>query len=188
MSGTPSLEVLARFLPGPVELTERVIYRLGSTAPSTIRAYLADWTDFRGWCTTHQLAALPASATTVTGYIAYLASLTDETGTPAVAYATLQRRTSAIAYAHHLADLPSPTQVPIVGDALRFWAHQRGTAPEGKAKPLTTRLLRQVVEALPPTRAGARNRALLLIGFAGALRRSEIPHSSTPTSSRSTRA
>ncbi len=174
MSGTPDLGVLARFLPGPVSLTERAIYRLGSTAPSTIRAYLADWTDFRSWCTTHHHTPLPGAATTVTGYIAYLASLTDETGTPTVASATLQRRTAAIAYAHDLADLPSPTAEPIVGDALRFWAHQRGTAPERKAKPLTTRLLRQVVEAIPPSRAGARNRALLLIGFAGALRRSEV--------------
>ena len=48
-----------------------------------------------------------------------------------------------------------------------------GTAPD-KASPLTVDLLRRTIDALPPGLAGTRDRALLLVGFAGALRRSEL--------------
>jgi integrase len=173
-TGAGVADAFAAFGLDPDQLTERALYRLGRTAPSTLRAYRSDWADFRDWCASRRLTARPAEPATITGYLAYLATLVDDDGAPAVAHATLERRVAAIAYSHGLAAAVTPTGDPIVRDALEFWAHQLGTGTREKAKPLTTRLLRQVVEHQPASRAGARNRALLLIGFAAALRRSEL--------------
>lgn len=93
---------------------------------------------------------LRAEPSTVTGYLAFLAGLLDDDGAHAVAHATLERRVAAIGFVHALADVDSPTREPLVRDALGFWARQLGTAPGGQAKPLTTRLLRQTIQHLPP--------------------------------------
>lgn len=86
---------------------------------------------------------------------------------------TISRRMVAIAEAHREAGVPSPTEdagVRAIWDGIR---RGHGTATRGAA-PLTADLLWQVVEALPDNVAGRRDRALLLVGFAGALRRSEL--------------
>jgi integrase len=174
-SETVDLVPIDRFNLRPELLNERAVYRLGRLAPATLTAYTADWADYSAWCRTQQIPARTTDPATVTGYLAYLASLLDDQGNPAVAHATLERRVAAIAFGHAIADLPSPTAEPIVRDALAFWAHQLGTNPRRQpAKAFTTRQLRQLVEHQPPTRAGDRNRALLLVGFAAALRRSEL--------------
>jgi integrase len=99
----------------------------------------------------------------------YLAHL----GRLARASSTISRRLFAIAEAHREAGLPSPTEDTAVK---AIWARIRsshGTSPQGTT-PLSAGVLRQVVEALPGDVSGVRDRAILLVGFAGALRRSEL--------------
>src|SRR5436190_21554885 len=71
-------------------------------APATRAAYRSDFTDFRVWCLSKSVDALPASPDTMAAYLAHEA----ESG---LAASTITRRCAAIRYAHRLADLEPPT-------------------------------------------------------------------------------
>jgi len=87
--------------------------------------------------------------------------------------ATIDRRLSSIGYYHKQARHGLPTKDPEVERTMRGIRRVKGIAPKGKA-PILTPLLRQMVVALPDDLSGLRDKAILLIGFAGAFRRSEI--------------
>jgi integrase len=113
------------------------------------------------------MAALPASAETVALYLTSLAA----THKPA----TMTRRLTAITKAHQIAGHASPAtmQQPAVSETLKGIRRTLGTAQKVKA-PLLTADIRRMVNALPDSLAGCRDRALLLLGFAGGFRRSEL--------------
>ncbi len=140
-------------------------YARESRASNTRRAYRADWADFTAWCGVHGRTALPASPETLVLY------LSDRAAT--LKTLTLQRRLTAISQAHKAADLDTPTADRAVRQIMTGIRRQNGTAQAGKA-PAVTREIRAMVEHLPPTLHGQRDRALLLLGFAGAFRRSEL--------------
>ena len=79
----------------------------------------------------------------------------------------------AISQAHKMANYDSPTSNAAVRETLKGYKRQVGTAPNQKA-PLTVEHLRRMLESLPNSLIGSRDRALLLLGFAGGFRRSEI--------------
>jgi integrase len=87
--------------------------------------------------------------------------------------ATLTRRAAAISVRHGEAGLASPTQDPRVRTILSGIRRTHGTA-QHKATPATIGDIRRMVAHLPTNVSGRRDAALLLLGFAGALRRSEI--------------
>jgi site-specific recombinase XerD len=136
-------------------------------APSTLRAYRSDWEHFSRWCEQHTLCPLPASPQTVALYLAALAA-THRPG-------TMTRRLTAITKAHQIAGHPSPAtmQQPAVSETLKGIRRTLGTAQQTKA-PLLTADVKRMVKALPNNLAGRRDRALLLLGFAGGFRRSEL--------------
>lgn len=133
-------------------------------AANTLRAYRSDWREFSAWAAWRQVEALPATPETVALYLTDLAE--------AAKTSTIARRLAAIAQAHRAAGVPSPTDNPSVKAVWAGIRRVHGTAVNGAA-PLTVGLLRRVVDALPDGLAGLRDRVLLLIGFAGAFRRSE---------------
>lgn len=134
-------------------------------AQNTRRAYASDWQAFAGWCAAAQLQAMPAAPETVGLYLAAQA----ETLRPG----TLGRRLVAIAAAHRAAGHQLDTRHRAIRETLAGIKRQHGTAQQGKA-PAVVAEIRRMVEAQPETLAGTRNRAILLLGFAGAFRRSEI--------------
>jgi len=137
-----------------------------SRATNTQRAYRADWADFSAWCAGHGQPALPATPQTVLLY------LTDAAQRCKVS--TLQRRLTTISQAHKAERHPSPTGDPAVRAVWAGIKRTKGTAQHGKTAAVTEDL-RRMVRALPQTSTiGRRNRALLLLGFAGAFRRSEL--------------
>ena len=140
-------------------------YARKATAPATLRAYRADWEHYAQWCAATGLAPVPAAPATVGAYLASLA----ETHAPA----TIRRRLAAIGKMHRFNDLPwNPAHRDIQGPlqgVLR--AHGR---PAQKAAALTIDMLRRLVATCDCGNRGRRDRALLLIGFAAALRRSEL--------------
>lgn len=142
-------------------------YVRAAKAPSTLRAYRSDWEHFRRWCDQHEFNSLPASAETVALYLTALST----THRPV----TMTRRLTAITKAHQIAGHSSPAtmQQPIVSETLKGIRRTLGTAQQTKA-PLLTADIRCMVEALPETPSGCRDRALLLLGFAGGFRRSEL--------------
>jgi integrase len=136
-----------------------------ATAPATLRAYKADWTHFAAWCAAHGFVAVPAAPAVVGAYLASLAASHAPT--------TIRRRLSALGKMHRFNDLPwNPAHRDIQGPlqgALR--ANGR---PVQKAAAVTLPMLRQILATCDESARGRRDRALLLFGFAGALRRSEL--------------
>jgi integrase len=100
---------------------------------------------------------------------AYLAHEAERGSAPS----TITRRCAAIRYAHRLADLEPPTASEHVRATLRGIRHAIGVAPDRKA-PLLAEQARAMADAVPANLKGLRDRALLLLGFAGAFRRSEV--------------
>lgn len=140
-------------------------YVAAAKAANTPRAYRSDWREFTTWAAHRSLCPLPASPETLALYLTDLAGVAKTS--------TIARRLAAIAEAHRTAGAPSPTDNAAVKAVWAGIRRVHGTATDA-ATPLTVPLLRRVVEALPQDLAGQRDRALLLVGFAGALRRSEL--------------
>ena len=91
------------------------------------------------------------------------------------AASTIQRRLAAIGQVHQLAGhVPPPTADWEVRQVIQGIRRSLGTAPAQKEAVLTPTLRRLVASCDPKTRVGARDRALLLLGFGAALRRSEL--------------
>ena len=140
-------------------------YAALARAHNTERAYRADWAHFAAWCLAQSQTPLPASPATLAAYLASLA----HTHAPA----TLRRRLVALARAHAAANHPWAGADPSVRATLRGILRTHGRPPR-RAHAITTRLIRQLVATCGTDLAGLRDRALLLIGYAGALRRAEL--------------
>jgi integrase len=142
-------------------------YIAAAKSDSTLRAYRSDWRQFEAWCRKQGFCELPASPDTVALYLGEMAA----SHRPS----TLARWLTSINKVHRAAGHPAPalSEHLSVGETLKGIRRVHGTAPEAK-RALFTEQLRAMVDALPPGLIGLRDRALLLIGFAGAFRRSEL--------------
>jgi integrase len=140
-------------------------YLAASRSASTVRAYASDWRAFTAWCASHGVTALPAEPTTVVLYLTDLAR-TAKT-------ATIRRRLSSISVAHQAAGLPSPTADILVRSTWSGIRRTNGVAQVGKTALLTDDI-RAMVATLPDTLLGRRDACLILLGFASAMRRSEL--------------
>jgi integrase len=136
-----------------------------SKAKNTLRAYRADWAHFESWCKSNGQSSLPAAGDTVALYVADLSA----THKPA----TLTRRLSAISQAHQIAGLDTPTGSARVRLVMAGIRRTKGTAQIGKT-PVLVEDLKRMMSRLPDGLLGVRDRALLLVGFCGAFRRSEL--------------
>lgn len=135
-----------------------------SMAANTRTAYASDWRDFEAFCQEIGAATLPASSATVALYLTARAQVHS--------VATLGRRLAAIRTAHKVAN-----ETPPAGGELRqVWAGIRRAhgRPPAQKRALVADDVRRAVQAMPNTLAGLRDRALILVGFGGALRRSEL--------------
>jgi site-specific recombinase XerD len=108
---------------------------------------------------------LPATPVTVALYITALA----ETHKPS----TIRRRLASISVAHQVAGFETPTADPGVRTVWSGIRRRQGMAPR-KMRAARTKVINAMVAPLGDSLADARDRTLLLFGFAGALRRSEL--------------
>jgi integrase len=153
-------------LPIALPLSEQVRgYIRASKAESTLRGYSADWRDFCAWSEAHGLPQLPAIPESVAAYIAECAGR--------LKVGSIQRRLNAITEAHKAVGADSPTRHAIVSNTMKGIRRTIGTAPAQKAAALTDDI-RAMVDAADAGMIGLRDRALLLLGFASAFRRSEL--------------
>jgi site-specific recombinase XerD len=149
-----------------VELEEETnAYVRASRSENTLRAYRADWRQFTAWCDQRALAALPAEASTVALYLT-ASSRSAKTS-------TLRRRLSSIAVAHRSAGHRSPTEYQLVRATWAGIRRTHGVAEHGKEAALTEDI-RSMIANVPATLVGCRDGCLLLLGFASAMRRSEL--------------
>src|SRR5689334_14649411 len=152
-------------LPGQAALELAQDYAAEALSPATKRAYRADWADFCAWCRVHRLSALPATPGMVAAYLAAHAGTHSRS--------TLARRMAAIGQAHKLAGHAWIPSHPAIRATLRGILRRHG-APSRQAAALTTAELRRLVATCGRDLTGLRDRALLLLGYAGALRRAEL--------------
>lgn len=136
-----------------------------ATAPATRKARQADWADFDRWCNTHGVVSLPADPATVILYVTDLAQR--------LKVSTIVRRLSSISVIHQTAGHPSPTKDVRVRDLVKGVRRTLGVATR-EANPATIAEIRKICYSLGDSLLDVRDRALLLVGFAGALRRSEL--------------
>jgi len=145
----------------------------GSRSERTLSAYRSDWADFTTWCATVGLEALPAAPGTVAGYLAELADPPDDRAP--LAMSTIERRVAALGEAHKSAAHQNPCADPLVKQVMKGIRRQIGVAPKNRKSGLSTADVRAIVTNLDGNKMiDVRDRALLLVGFATALRRSEL--------------
>jgi integrase len=154
-------------LPVLVTLADQATeYAKASKASATRRGYASDLKSFTSFCEAHDEPSLPASPPTVALYLTHLAQ--------AHAVATIRRHMVAIAQAHKNAGFPNPVADPHVRTIVQGIRRTKGTAQRKKTA-LTGDLLKDAVSSLDTsTFQGKRDRAIMLLGFALAARRSEL--------------
>jgi len=131
-----------------------------SLSENTRRAYLSDLEHFEAWD-----GSIPTTAERLAAYLAEHAGQ--------LSVATLIRRLSAIAHAHEARGFPSPARAELVKATMRGIKRRWGCASD-QAKPLLRDDLFQMLDGIASGVKDVRDRALLLLGFATACRRSEI--------------
>ena len=161
----PTMAVVSAPLAGAINckppLLERVAYYVrDSVAENTRRAYASDLAHFEAWG-----GRIPASAEMIAAYLAAHAEM--------LCVATLGRRIASLSKAHEAMGEQNPTHSALVKATLQGIRRNRGSA-QREAKPLLRDELFLALDAMGDTLKDSRDRALLLIGFAGGFRRSEL--------------
>lgn len=140
-------------------------YSAAGVAANTARTYASAWRCFEAWCSARSLLALPAAPMTCAAYLADRAAQ--------LRPSSLSVHLAAI-HQHHVArGCPSPTDAAEVLAVARGVRRAHGTAPRKKAA-LRAADLKAVVARLGPSARDCRDKALLLLGFCGGFRRSEL--------------
>lgn len=135
-------------------------------AANTQRAYQSDLRDFREWCQVHQQVELPASVATLAAYVSHLADT--------LKWASINRRLAAIRKLHDLNNLDLPTKDRAFRAVMEGIKRTKGVR-QRQAPAFDLKDLKQILRGIDiSTNTGQRDRCLLLLGFAGAFRRSEL--------------
>jgi len=146
-------------------VADAIDYARSSRAPATLKAYQSDWRLFERFCCSHGLVELPAEPSTVALFITKLA----ETHRPS----SIQRKLAAISVAHKAFNALSPIASEIVRSTMAGVKRTKGMAKLQKA-PIRARHLREGMSSMRSDLKGVRDAAILLVAYAGALRRSEV--------------
>ncbi|MEU5843595.1 integrase [Rhodococcus sp. NPDC047139] len=153
-----------------------------ATSENTRAAQIGDWTIFTRWCERTGHPPMPATAEQLSWFLTEKAAELRPDGRWAYAPSTLSRWVSTVNKMHALAGLPKPGVHESVRDLLRGIRRDRATPP-ARRTPLLTDDIRTILRAMRAEAAEAgwaervaerRDAALLLMGLAGALRRSEL--------------
>ena len=141
-------------------------YARSAKAEGTKRVYRSAWRQYAGWCSRLGFDPLSGDPDIVRLYIASAAETR--------AASTLDVHLSAIAQAHRLAGRTLDTKDPRIAHVMEGLRRSQARRDKRQATPITPEGLRSMIAAQPDSDLGLRNRAILAVGFGGALRRSEI--------------
>lgn len=146
-------------------------YARQAMADTTNRAYAADWAHFSRWCRLRGADPLPPDPQLIGLYIAHCASPGD--GTAALTVATIERRLSGLAWHYRQRNLTlDRTNRHII--TVLAGIRRKHARPPVQKEALLAEDICAMIATLPFDLRGLRDRAILLLGYAGGLRRSEI--------------
>ena len=140
-----------------------------SKSKNTLRAYQSDYTDFLEFCSKNGFQSMPTQPKILALYITHLSSYSK--------YSTLKRRLASISVIHKAKGHYIDTKHPIIMENLMGIKRTNGSNQKGK-KPLLINDLKKIIKAIDQLKEKdnrkIRDKALLLIGFSGGFRRSEL--------------
>jgi site-specific recombinase XerD len=158
------------------ELSRRAaVYATRAKGDGTRRAYRSAWRHYAAWCAGLGREPLAADPDTIAMYVVHLADA-GRAGRGGLAVSSIRVHLAAIKTAHLLAGLSLDLRHPRLAMVIEGVTRSTGVRPRRQAAPAVPDLLRRMLAARPPgeTPLGARDRAMLLLGFGAALRRSEL--------------
>jgi len=141
-------------------------------AKNTRRSYVSDWSSWLGFCERHRIDPLPANATDVRRYLTQLGGVGGRKGAK-LKPKTAQRHLAAIAAAHRASGLEFDAQHPILKRTMTGILRTFGARQEG-ARALRGADIEAICKIFSLDLRSVRNKAIILLGFAGGFRRSEI--------------
>lgn len=146
-------------------------YARAAVSAQTLRAYATDWAAFARWCRMRGADPLPCSCDLIGLYIADLAAPAGKT--PALSVASIERRLSGLVWGYAQRGVAldrKDRHIALVLAGIR----RRHARPPLRKEAILPEDLRAMLATLPHDLRGLRDRAMLLVGFAGGLRRSEL--------------
>ncbi|MFN3825553.1 MAG: tyrosine-type recombinase/integrase [Pseudorhodobacter sp.] len=146
-------------------------YARQAASENTLKAYAKDWAHFARWCRTRGADPLPPSPQVIGLYIADLAAPAGKT--PALSVASIERRLSGLAWGYTQRGQRMDRKDRHIATVLAG-IRRKHARPPAQKEAILPEDIRDMIATLPHDLRGLRDRALLLIGFAGGLRRSEI--------------
>ena len=139
-----------------------------SKASNTLRAYKADYKDFALFCIKHGFKSMPTDPKVVSLYLTHLSQTSK--------FSTLKRRLASISVVHKLSGHYIDTKHPMITENLMGIKRVKGSYQKAK-KPILINDLKSIINVIDKDKnekKRSKNRALILIGFAGGFRRSEL--------------
>ncbi len=137
-----------------------------SKANNTLRAYQSDFKDFSSFCSKNGFSSMPTEPKIIALYITNLSKTSK--------FSTLKRRIASISVIHKLKGHYLDTKHPIIMENLHGIKRTLGSRQRAK-KPILINDLKLIIKALDKEKKNKlRNKALILVGFAGGFRRSEL--------------
>lgn len=146
-------------------------YAVASTAENTNKAYAADWKHFARWCRLKGAEPLPPSPEIIGLYLADLAAPTGKA--PALSVSTIDRKLSGLAWNYAQRGFSLDRKNRHIATVLAGINRKHARPPVQKEAILRDDIL-AMAATLPFDLRGLRDRAILFLGYAGGLRRSEI--------------
>ena len=134
-----------------------------SKANNTLRAYQSDFRDFSGFCSKNGFSSIPTEPKIIALYVTHLSKSSK--------FSTLKRRIASISVIHKLKGHYLDTKHPIIMENLHGIKRTLGSRQKAK-KPLLINDLKLIIKAIDKEKI--RDKALILLGFAGGFRRSEL--------------
>ena len=151
-----------------------------SKAPNTLRAYQADFKDFSAFCVRNSLSSMPTEPKILSLYLTQLSATSK--------FSTLKRRIASISVIHKMKGHYLDTKHPIIMENLHGIKRVKGTSQKGK-KPILINELKSIINVIDQSisdtklpelevskqiRSKIRDKAIILVGFSGGFRRSEL--------------
>ena len=140
-----------------------------SKARNTLRAYQADFRDFSAFCSKNGFSSMPTEPKIMALYLTHLSSTSK--------FSTLKRRIASISVIHKMKGHYLDTKHPVIMENLHGIKRRKGSNQKAK-KPILINDLKLIIQAIDQSnetkKKKIRDKALILVGFSGGFRRSEL--------------